>query len=52
VAGEDGEADIERVWKTRFSAAPNNDRERARQVRFLQGRGFRLDDILRFLRTR
>ena len=51
-AGEDGEADIERVWKTRFSAAPINDRERARQVRFLQGRGFRLDDILKFLRTK
>ena len=51
-AGDDGEADIERVWKTRFSAAPDNDRERARQVRFLQGRGFKLDDILRFLRTK
>jgi len=51
-AGEDGEADIERVWKTRFSAAPINDRERARQVRFLQGRGFPLDDILKFLRTK
>ncbi len=52
VAGEDGEADIQRVWATRFSEFPNNDRERARQVRFLQGRGFPLDDILRFLRTR
>jgi regulatory protein len=52
IAGEDGSADIERVWRTRFSATPNNDRERARQVRFLQGRGFRLDDILRFLRTK
>jgi regulatory protein len=51
-AGEEGEADIQRVWRTRFSATPNNDRERARQVRFLQGRGFRLDDILRFLRTK
>ena len=52
VAGDDGAADIERVWRTRFSATPVNDRERARQVRFLQGRGFRLDDILKFLRTR
>src|SRR6476661_10983825 len=33
VAGDDGAADIERVWRTRFSATPNNDRERARQVR-------------------
>ena len=50
-AGADGAADIERVWKTRFHTLPINDRERGRQVRFLQGRGFSLDDILRFLRT-
>ena len=40
------------MWSTRFSAFPDNDRERARQVRFLQGRGFPLDDILKFLRTK
>lgn len=51
-AGEDGAADLKRVWNSRFSALPNNDRERARQVRFLQGRGFPLDDILKYLRTR
>ena len=51
-AGEDGAADIQRVWKSRFHALPDNDRELARQVRFLQGRGFPLDDILRFLRPR
>ena len=51
-AGADGAADMERVWKSRFSQQPQNDRERARQVRFLQGRGFPLDDILKFLRTR
>jgi len=51
-AGQDGAADIQRVWKSRFSALPENNRERARQVRFLQGRGFPLDDILRFLRTK
>jgi regulatory protein len=50
-AGADGAADIQRVWKSHFSTLPKNDRERARQVRFLQGRGFPLDDILRFLRT-
>lgn len=49
-AGADGAADIERVWRSRFPAFPNNNRERGRQVRFLQGRGFRLDDILKFLR--
>ena len=51
-AAQDGAADLPRIWGTRFSAFPNNDRERARQVRFLQGRGFPLDDILKFLRTK
>ena len=49
-AGIDGRADMQRVWSTRFSGKPVNDRERARQVRFLQGRGFPLDAVLRFLR--
>ncbi len=49
-AGSDGTASIESVWSTRFKAAPVNDRERARQVRFLQGRGFALDAVLRFIR--
>jgi regulatory protein len=51
-AGADGAADIQRVWKGRFSALPDDKRQRARQVRFLQGRGFALDYILKFLRTR
>ena len=51
-AGRDGAADMERVWNSRFSQQPENDRERARQVRFLQGRGFPLDDVLKFLRTK
>jgi regulatory protein len=49
-AGVDGTADMQRVWSSRFSGKPVNDRERARQVRFLQGRGFPLDPILKFLR--
>jgi regulatory protein len=49
-AGIDGNADMQRVWQSRFSEKPVNDRERARQVRFLQGRGFPLDNVLRFLR--
>ena len=49
-AGIEGAASIERVWRSRFSAPAVNDRERARQVRFLQGRGFALDGILRFLK--
>ena len=49
-AGEEGVASIATVWQSRFDAAPVDDRERARQVRFLQGRGFALEEILRFLR--
>jgi regulatory protein len=49
-AGVDGAANIESVWRTRFSAPPANERERARQVRFLQARGFALDTVLRFFR--
>jgi len=51
-AGVDGSADIQRVWTSHFSTLPENNRERARQVRFLLGRGFGLDDILKFLRTK
>jgi regulatory protein len=50
-AGHEGETNLEAVWKSRFRAAPADERDRARQVRFLQGRGFRLDDILRYLKT-
>ena len=49
-AGADGEANLERIWASRFSAAPGDERQRGRQVRFLQGRGFPLGDILRFLK--
>jgi regulatory protein len=49
-AGAEGAANLERVWRSRFSTAPEDPRERGRQVRFLQGRGFPLDDILRFLK--
>jgi len=50
-AGEDGAPSLEGVWRSRFREAPSNDRDRARQVRFLQGRGFRVEDILRFLKA-
>jgi regulatory protein len=49
-AGEDGVASLEAVWRSRFDSAPRDERERARQVRFLQGRGFALEEILRFLK--
>jgi regulatory protein len=51
-AGEQGAARLETVWKSRFKAPPTDERDKARQVRFLQGRGFALEEILRFLKSR
>jgi len=51
-AGSDGASSIEAVWKSRFRALPTNDQERARQARFLQARGFPLDQVLRFMKER
>jgi regulatory protein len=50
-AGDDGAAQLEQVWRSRFHEAPADNREKARQIRFLQGRGFRTEDILRFFKT-
>ena len=50
-AGSEGRANLEAVWRSRFRAAPADEREKARQVRFLQGRGFALDDILKYLKS-
>ncbi|WP_246212110.1 regulatory protein RecX [Usitatibacter palustris] len=49
-AGADGRAQVAVVWRTRFKAAPNDEREKLKHVRFLQGRGFPLDEIFRFLK--
>ena len=38
------------VWMKKFGALPANARDKARQMRFLQGRGFSLDIIRRLLR--
>jgi regulatory protein len=51
-AGDEGDSNLEAVWKSRFRAPPSSERERSRQVRFLQGRGFRLEEILRFFKHR
>jgi regulatory protein len=50
-AGADGASSLESIWKRRFRAPPQDDRERARQVRFLQNRGFGLEEVLRFLKS-
>jgi len=51
-AGVDGASSIEAVWKSHFRAPPANEREKARQARFLQARGFSLDEILKFMKER
>ena len=50
-AGLPGEAERARVaWSRKFSAAPGDAREWARQARFLQSRGFAGDIIRRLLK--
>ncbi|HEY2863803.1 MAG TPA: regulatory protein RecX [Casimicrobiaceae bacterium] len=51
-AGVDDDTALIALWQRRFGVAPSNDREKARQVRFLQARGFDLSAILKMLRTR
>ena len=48
----DGEVEAARgVWRRKFGGAvPRTAAERARQVRFLQGRGFELDAIFRVIK--
>lgn len=50
-AAADGVASLECIWRSRFHGVPADARERARQVRFLQGRGFALEDVMRFVRS-
>ena len=50
-AGAEGVASLKAVWGTRFRSAPADERDKLRQVRFLQGRGFAVDEIFRFLKT-
>jgi regulatory protein len=49
-AGIDDDAALRALWQRRFGRAAEDKREKARQVRFLQARGFALSAILRFLR--
>lgn len=43
-------ADAQALWQRRFGHPPSDDREKARQVRFLQARGFALSTALAVLR--
>jgi regulatory protein len=39
------------VWRKKFGIAPKDEKEKAKQVRFLQSRGFGFDVIFQVLRT-
>lgn len=47
---EEGEA-LASAWRSRFGRPPADEAEKARQVRFLQQRGFPLEAVLRFLKS-
>jgi regulatory protein len=47
----DDDAALRALWQRRFGAAPADERAKARQVRFLQSRGFSLSAILKLLRS-
>ncbi len=47
---QDDEAALLALWRRRFGRAPAGEREKARQVRFMQSRGFALSAILKLLR--
>ena len=51
LADADELADASALWQQRFGVAPANQREKARQVRFLQSRGYGLAVVLRVLRA-
>ena len=47
---KEGELEAARtVWQKKFSQAPQDEKEKAKQVRFLQSRGFALDVIFKVL---
>jgi regulatory protein len=41
---------LEALWQRRFGRIPADERDKARQVRFLQSRGFSVSAILALLR--
>jgi len=47
----DDHAALVALWRRRFGRRPVDEREKARQVRFLQSRGFALSAILALLRA-
>jgi regulatory protein len=51
LAANDEFADAQTLWQRRFGTAPADEREKAKQVRFLLARGYGLSVALRVLRA-
>ena len=51
VAGADELAEATALWQRRFGTTPKDDREKARQVRFLMARGYAMGVALKVVRT-
>ena len=49
-AEADDEKTLRALWQRRFGKPPTDEREKARQVRYLQARGFALSAIFKLLR--
>jgi regulatory protein len=46
----DDDAALVGLWRRKFGKAPASDKERSRQIRFLQSRGFALSAIFKLMR--
>jgi regulatory protein len=51
LAGSDEAAEAAALWQRRYGVAPRDERDKARQVRFLLSRGYSLSVALRVLRA-
>jgi regulatory protein len=51
-AALDDDATLRALWQRRFGKPPADERDKARQVRFLQAHGFELSAIMKLLRRR
>ena len=50
---KEGEMEAARtVWRKKFGVAPQDEKEKAKQIRFLQSRGFALDVIFKVLQRK
>jgi regulatory protein len=51
MAGDDELVQATTLWRRRFGAPPADEREKARQARYLVARGYSMSVVLRMLRA-